>query len=475
MSKLGRFARLRKFAKSLTPRLVWDFLMVYLALVNLGLILFDLTYLWLRPFYFQHLPVITRLYDPVKGIEPEPLTTEYLELAEELSEQVSAAAPAVELEVSLMGLRSLSSRMEEEDPFERSGQTRSLIRLLKGMQVYLQEEPGGTTVVEGMTGEGELLQYFWSLQPVPHRLPGRVRFFDDELEPLMAVNYYRTYDLSGKLTDHFWKIDLPFLLIFAAEFFIGWFLSIRRSTYATWFLYPLFHWYDLLGIIPLRQFRLFRLFRIASIYIRLHQSEYSGVGDDIISRTVKYFANIISEEISDMVSLRILNETQSEIRDGTHRKIIHSVATNHRDALSRELADQVQGLLTSEAAREQARGFLDANLEQAVDSADALRLVPLPDVVLRPLVVTIGQVVFNAFADTLAATLSSEEGRAAVETMIGDAIDGLVSELTEGELEEVVTEISLQVIDHIKEAVAVRKWAYPHAPPRKLFTEDLGS
>ena len=448
--------------------------MVYLAIVNLGLILFDLTYLWLRPFYFQHLPAITRIYDPVKGIEPEPLTTEALALVDRLTEQMAAAAPPVDLEPTLAEIRTLAVTIVEDNPFERSGLSRSLIRVLNEMQLYLQGEPGGMAVMQGMTGE-EGLQYFWSLQPVPERLPGRVQFFQNEVAPLMEVNFYRTYDLSGNLTDNFWRIDLPFLLIFAADFFIGWFLSIRRGTYATWFLYPIFHWYDLLGIIPLRQFRLFRLFRIASIYIRLHRSEYSKVGDDVISRTVKYFANIISEEISDMVSLRILNETQSEIRDGTHQKIIHSVAATHREALSHELATQVREVLTSEAVREQARGFLDTNLKQAVESADALRLVPLPDAVLKPLVVTVGQVVFNAFADTLAATLSSEEGHATVEAMIGDAVDGLIMELTEGELEQIVTEISLQIIDHVKEAVAVRKWAYPNAPPRSVFTKDLGS
>lgn len=448
--------------------------MVYLAIVNLGLILFDLTYLWLRPVYFRHLPALTRIYDPVKGIEPEPLTTEYLELAGRLSEKVAAGAAPAELKVLLAEMRTMSLRMVAEDPFERSGLERSMIRALKEMQLYLREEPGAPADVEKMTSEEGLL-YFWSLQPSPQLLPGRVGMFNENAAPLLAVNFYRSYDLSGNLTDNFWKIDLPFLLIFAAEFFIGWFVSVRRGSYATWFLYPLFHWYDLLGIIPFKQFRLFRLFRVASIYIRLHQSEYSKVGDDVISRTVKYFANIISEEISDMVSLRILNETQSEIRSGTHRQIIHSVARSHREALSRELANQIQEVLTSEEVREQAKVFLDANLEQAVESADALRLVPLPDVVLRPLVVTVGQVVFNAFADTLAATLSSEEGRTAVEVMIGEAVDGLIDELTEGELEQIVTDISLQVIDHIKEAVAVRKWAYPHAPPRSVFTEDMGS
>ena len=448
--------------------------MVYLAIVNLSLILFDLTYLWLRPFYFRHLPVITRIYDPVKGIEPEPLTTEALALVDRLNGQIEAGAPPFDLEPTLAELGAISVAMVEENPFERSGLTRSLIRGLKEMERYLEQEPGGKTVMEEV-GTKEGLLYYWSLEPDPQRLPGRARFFDDTVRPLMETNFYRTYDLRGNHTDNFWKIDLPFLLVFAADFFIGWFLSVRRGKYDSWFLYPIFHWYDLLGIIPLRQFRLFRLFRIAAIYVRLHQSEYSKVGDDVISRTVKYFANIISEEISDMVSLRILNETQSEIRAGTHQKIIRSVATTHRQELSRELANQVAEILTSEEVREQAKGFLDANLEQAVESADALRLVPLPDVVLRPLVVTVGEVVFNAFADTLAATLSSEEGRLAVEAMIGDAVDGLIEELTEGELEQIVTEISLEVIDHVKEAVAVRKWAYPHAPPRSVFTEDLGS
>jgi hypothetical protein len=459
--------------RSLTPQLVWDFLMVYLALLNLGLILFDLTYLWLRPFYYQRLPSITRLYDPVKGISPEPLTTEYLEIAATLSERVAARAPVAEQEILLAELRSLSNRIVEEDPFERSGLERSMIRALKAMQQYLREEPGATAAIDGMTVE-QGVQYFWSLQPSPHLLPGRVEFFEETAVPLLSVNFYRSYDLNGKLTDNFWKIDLPFLLVFATEFFAGWILSVRRATYASWFLYPIFHWYDLLGIIPLKQFRLFRLFRVASIYIRLHQSEYSRVGDDVVSRTVKYFANIISEEISDMVSLRILNETQSEIRDGTHRKIIHSVATAHRDALSRELANQLRDLMTNEVIREQARVFLDVNLQQAVDSAEALRRVPLPDVVLRPLVVAVGQAVFNAFADTLAATLSSEEGQVAVEALIADSVDGLVVEMTEGELEQIVTEITMQVIDHVKEAVAVRKWAYPHAPPRAVFTKDLG-
>ena len=59
--------------------LAWDVFMVWVAVINLWMILFDLTYLWLRPVYFNYVPVVTRVYDPVKGIGPHPLTEALLE------------------------------------------------------------------------------------------------------------------------------------------------------------------------------------------------------------------------------------------------------------------------------------------------------------------------------------------------------------------------------------------------------------
>jgi len=444
--------------------------MVYLALLNVGLIIFDLSYLWLRPTYFEFLPVVTRIYDPVKGIEPEPVTERYLELTRVLAAEDPTRAGLYEVEASLAELRQLSMEMVDRSPFQRSGLERNLIRLFKGMEHELIRE--GTIQAPGNQAQ-EVSDLFWSLDPEPSRLGRRLKFFAGELAPLLEVNYFRFYDLDGELVDHFWILDLPFLLIFIVEFFTRWYLAVRRSTYPRWFFFPIFNWYDLLGIMPFRQMRLFRLFRIASIYVRLARSEHSVIGEDPISRIVKYFSNIISEEISDMVSLRILNETQEELRDGTHKRIIRSVVAGHRDALAAQLSLQVRDLLTNDEVRQQARCFLDANLDQAVESAEALRRLPLPDVVLRPLVATLGQAIFDAFADTLAATLSSEEGQRAVEAMIEDAIDGLVLEITEGELEKVVREISIEVIGHMKETVAVRKWALPDQPRRSIFTRGL--
>ncbi len=61
----------------------------------------------------------------------------------------------------------------------------------------------------------------------------------------------------------------------------------------------------------------------------------------------------------------------------------------------------------------------------------------------------------------MTATLQSEEGHEALRSIFSQAVDGLVDELTDGELEQIAREISLSVIEEISQAVAVRKWAQP--------------
>ncbi len=429
--------------------------MIYLALINVWLIGFDFTYLWLRPVYFEYLPLVVELYDPVKGIGPQPLTAQYLVRVDRLQKAIAIDAPAPVIETELAALRERSAELIAADPFARSGQSYNLRRLEARLKRYL-----GTSGARA-PGDPWAFERLWAPGP---GVAARLAFFDRELRPLLAVNYHREFDLDGELIDRGWLIDLPFLVLFTFEFNVRWLLAVRRRTYPKWFFFPIFHWYDLLGIVPLPQFRLFRLFRIASIYMRLYRSKRSTVGSDPLSRTVKYFANIINEEISDMVSLRILNESQEEIRDGTHRRIIRAVIEPRREALARELTLGMRNALASTEVRGQVRAFLDANLKSSVESAGALRRIPLPRSVVRPLVETIGALIFDAIVDTVAGTLDTEEGQELLCDLVTAAIDGLVAELTTGEVEGLVREISLESLEHVKEAVRVRKWAEAERP-----------
>ena len=428
--------------------------MIYLAFVNVWLIGFDFTYLWLRPFYFQHLPLVTQVYDQVKGIEPQPLTSRYLERVDRLGTGLSIDAPEPVIAADLAELRELSWQLYATDPFDRSGQSRNLARLEARLRLYFSSD---TRVLGG----AEAFERLWTPGP---GLADRLAFFERELRPLLAVNYHREYDLDGQLVDRGWLIDLPFLVVFTLEFNFRWLLALRRRTYPRWFFFPIFHWYDLLGIVPLPQFRVFRLFRIASIYVRLYRSERSGVGSDPLSRAVKYVANIINEEISDMVSLRILNESQEEIRDGTHRRIIRAVIEPRREALARELTLRMRDVLASAEVRDKLRAFLDANLKRSVETAEALQRIPLRKSVVRPLVETIGTLIFDAILQTLAGTLDTDEGQELLQDIVTASIDGLVVELTEGEVEGLVRAISLESLEHVKDAVKVRKWVEAEKP-----------
>jgi hypothetical protein len=435
----ARYLKLRRWRHRLTPAVLWDVFMLYLALLNVGLILFDITYLWLRPSYFSYVPALTQLYDPwVKGIEPHPLTLRYLEA-------VDAEEP------QLPELRALARQVLEENPFERSGQSSNLERLTLRTRRFVAERDD---VPFEQLESALAVDRLWS-----GASPDTFDFFQRELRPLLEVSYHREYNLDGEPVDRFWLLDLPFLLIFALEFCVRWLRAVRCRLYARWFFFPIFNWYDVLGILPMQEMRFFRLFRVASIYVRLYRSEHTSIGDDVLSRTVKYFSNIINEEISDRVSLRILNETQDEIRDGTHRRIIRAVTAPRRDVLAGEFTERLRQIVASTDARQRIRTFLDANLKRAVDSSEALNRLPLPNAVMRPLVEVIGGIVFEAIVETMAATLDTEEGQEAMNELMTAAIDGLVEELTEGELEALVRNISIEAIEHVKEAVRVRKWA----------------
>jgi hypothetical protein len=197
-----------------------------------------------------------------------------------------------------------------ENPFERSGQT-ELLGLLK------QKLADATGVPRSDLENDRLLeQAVTALWPSdPQELRYRLDQRDPQLRRALELNYHRSYDLNGRLTDHFWMIDLPFLILFWIEFLARWYLALRRRTHAKWFFFPIFNWYDVLGLIPLGAFRVFRLLRAVSMYMRLRRSELTNVGQDIFSRTVAYVSNIITEEVPTGWPAH-LSELHEEIRTG---------------------------------------------------------------------------------------------------------------------------------------------------------------
>ena len=436
-------------------RLAWDIFMVWVALINLWMIVFDLSYLLLRPYYVQYLPVVPSVYDRVKGITTHPLTEEMLQTIEGARKLIQEDLASAEVPARVKNLRNLSARMFLEDPFERSG-------LDEEFKVVLEDLARMGGVPAPSLRQGAPRDFLLHLWPTD---PQELRYRLDHLNPgflkLLRINYYREYGRGGRLVDHFWILDLPFLLLFWVEFLFRWIRSVRRCEHARWFFFPIFNWYDVLGLMPMAFFRPFRLLRLVSVYMRLRESDLSGIGKDFLSQTVEYFSNILTEEVSDRVALRILSEFEEEILDGTHMRIAAAVLEPRRAHLNAVLAERVAAVLGSARVLEDFCHLARLNLERAIEESKSLASIPLPQVVLRPLIRSIGDVVLDTTVESLSSTLSSPEGRDALEDLFGALESDLLDETALVEIDEVIREISVEVIEKMKDVVAVKKWALP--------------
>jgi hypothetical protein len=342
----------------------------------------------------------------------------------------------------------------QENPFDRSEQTHKL----EAFKDAITNEVG----LDFMNSDShdpwsEAVNAFWPVDAASLR--SRLALFDTEIRPLLVTNYYRAVDRQGRLVDRFWLVDLPFLLFFILEFGVRWVLAARDRRYEKWFFFPIFNWYDLLGCIPYTQFRIFRLFRAVSIYMRLYRSELTQVGRDTVSRGVATISNIIVEEISDAVAVRILNEVQQEIREGTAKAIINDTMNAKRDEISGMVLAQAKEIVGAEPTQDRLKEVVRLNLDAAVETSSALRSVPLPGFVVRRLVHATGEVVLKTILTSLAATLESEDGERAARELIGDVLDQVLTGPWRAELDKLSGEISLDVIEQVKQAVTVKKWA----------------
>lgn len=434
--------------------IAWDVVMVQLALVNLCLLLFDFTYLDFRAFWMKRLPVVVRLYDPVKGIEPNPSTARYVELAGELAAE-RKAHDSVEVESRLEELRHLGVEGLDHRSFERVGQIQEIRAFDQRLRSFVARRDG---LDAARLSAPQALDLLWR-PGSDAELTATLDFFTRDLEPLLARNYYRAFDRDGDYVDRGWLVDLPFLLVFSFEFYGQWLLSWRRRQYTEWWIFPLVRWYDFLGIVPLPQFRFFRLFRIGSLYMRLRRSQYSSVGEDIVSRAVAQVARMVTEEVTDRVTVRILSASQQALANGIQARITAAVLEPRRDLLVRELAGAIERAVGDSETRATARILLDEALERASTSADSLRNLPLPRALVEPVVVAVGRAVFDSIFQTLGATLQEEEGRAALEDLLGEVVDGMIEEFTAGTGERILREALVETLDHVKGAVAARDWA----------------
>ncbi|NJL23010.1 MAG: hypothetical protein HC895_22795, partial [Leptolyngbyaceae cyanobacterium SM1_3_5] len=211
--------------------------MAIVAFINLLLVAFDLSYLPWRDFYLRHLPTLTVWYgEQFKGIEPHRDTEAYLNTVNRLEqiEQYGWQSPLAEQ--LFADLRSRSTQIIDDNPFQLAEKSGTLERIKNRMRDRVSDQTG--TRVDSSRAAFDT---FWSANYLSRNGAQELEFFDREIRPLIETNYYRNIGENGQFIDRFWKIDAPFVALFAIEFLMRTYVLSRRHRRTTWFDTMLWH------------------------------------------------------------------------------------------------------------------------------------------------------------------------------------------------------------------------------------------
>lgn len=283
------------------PNLWAERAIALLATVNLGLVLFDLSYVPYRNFYLKYFPELTQVYDPVKGIEPHRETQNYLNKVQVLEQQVKQTGLQSPQTAALLDeLRRLSVEIIDTNPFAEANKTGTLEKIKNRMRDRLGQESSRTA-----------FSTFWTQAHLSNgRYQQEIDFFNQSIQPLIATNYYRNIGENGEFIDNFWLIDLPFVVIFGLDFLARIWTIKRRHTSFSWLDAMVWRWYDIFLLLPF-----WRWLRIISVVVRLDQAKLLNLypfRQQIHRGIVANFA----KELTEIVLIRVINQLQQSIARG---------------------------------------------------------------------------------------------------------------------------------------------------------------
>ncbi|GLQ32387.1 hypothetical protein [Litoribrevibacter albus] len=265
------------------------------------------------------------------------------------------------------------------------------------------------------------------------------------------------------ISANFVWIDGAFVSFFLAEFCIRWTISLKRKEYPGVFFFPLFHWYDLLGCIPLAEFRWLRLLRVISVLLRLHRMGVVNLKDNYFYRRFVKYHDILVEEVSDKVVLNVLDGMKAEFDQDypLGKKIMENVFLPNKAELIRWISAGIEDFIADHYQQNKAR--IEQNIrdrvETAVESQSELKTLEKLPVVGDKISQEIQRVVSDVVWQVMDGLISdiATDGK---EPDMDSIIDAVLSTFSEENprLHQLTRNMSIQTIEVVKEKVAVKNW-----------------
>jgi len=264
---------------------------------------------------------------------------------------------------------------------------------------------------------------------------------------------------------HFMVIDLAFVAVFVLDVLAGWLLAIVQQRYPRWYFYPFARWYDVLGCVPMAGFRFLRVLRVISIAMRLQRLGVIDIRGWRLWRTGAVYYDIIVEEISDRVVIKVLAGAQDELNRGGEnisRQVVRDVIAPRQERLTRAASTQVESAVTSayQANRDQIQAYVASIVSRSVDENPALknleRVPMLGRFVSEALDAAIRDTV-NHVLDEAVTGLSSHE----FDELVANIVESVVARLLAEDISEASGEVRdaiVEILELVKRQVAVQRW-----------------
>lgn len=445
--------------------------MALIAVINLAIVAFDLSYIPLRDFwltgqvtvggvntaYVQYAGIeldllpqnvsefITR-YDVVKGIIPNRDTEEYLAKVEELEREITSDGVISPTASALLGdLRRRSIEIIQTNPFAEANKTGNLERIKSKMRSHLPNKDNSAKTS---------FWRFWSPNYFEGKAARELTFFAAEIKPLIKTNYYRVVGENGGYVDYFGLIDFPFGILFALEFLgRSWFISRRRAG-ISWLDAMLWRWYDVLFILPF-----WRWLRVIPVTVRLSQARIINL-ISIQKQISQGLVAGIAEDVTEVVIIRLINQIQASVRNGDIGRLLSQQTTNPYIDLNdtNEIAELIRILAKVLADRvlpaiqPEAESLLQYSINKALRQSPAyqgIKLLPGGDRTLTTLSHQLVSQSYSAFSGALQAALAEDEQfDRLLESLLSNVGQSFSSEL---QAQQSLNKIEMLLIDLLEE------------------------
>ncbi len=427
--------------------LLLDFFMLNIAIINLILFTFDYTYFKFRNFYYHYTPIIVK-YDAVKGIEPHNTTINYLETANKFF--ISVKNNQIDKPVLEAEMIKLSNQLIDEHPFDRANKAGEFELVKERMR----KEVNINTSRQAFT-------LFWSSID-SQNLDERETFFNNKIKRIIETNFWRGIDYSGNYIDYFFYIDSFFVLIFIIEFLGMWYYSIKKKGADEKILYPIYHFHDLLGCVPLNSFRVLRLLRVVTIFMRL-VNEGIISKDSLLYRSISHRVNkykeILNADTSSKISSDILTDIQQDIKDGSNEDLMEEVLRTHKSRIQKVIVDNIKKIEVKivDENRTTIVSFLSRIVEDVIYDLPQYKTLSRIPYVKDKVQEILSEESINSFLDTstislansLRENLNSRLGNYLLNNITEDLIDEIILILDDSETQNLMKDINENIVGHL--------------------------